>query len=859
MPLHTLIVYLLVAVVGAGLSALPARAHHPDHLACQTKERLGGRLFLRACAHAEPLEAGEHGARHFLDHHAAGLGLQPGLEDLLLVDERQSTAGFHTRFQQTLNGIPVYDSSISVNQDADGALQSLYSDYRALAPGNPLPDVSSAEARVVAREAAGVEATRLTTASELVWYPRDNGSTALAWKLVVYAATPLGDFLSLVDAHDGKLLLQENRIAFETGSGFVYQPNPMQSSGDTSLVDNGDATSASLDAERVSVTLQGLDAGVATLKGEFVDLVSLAGGKSVPDAEEGDRVYEYDRSDPKFEQVVIYHTIDSMQRYFHSLGFDDDVGAANGIRDFPTLAHAHWYEEDQSFYSTGDDALHFGDGGVDDGEDADIIAHEYGHAVQHDQNSCWGGGEMGAMGDGFGDYLAASFYAGSGDATYQGSNAACVGDWDASSYSGTTPPCLRRVDGNKQYPGDLTGSVHADGEIWSRALWDIRAVLGATTADQLVLEHHFHLPCSATMVDAANEFLQADVNLNGGFNDAAIRAAFCDRGILSGEGCSPPSGLMLGFSVSPDPAETGQPATYTLVATNTSNALQSGIALSASVPAGSSYVAGSASDGGSEAAGSVSWPALDLAAGAQATRSFQVQVAAGPGTQTLFEDDMELGQGAWLASHDEGAADWTRTTTNPHNPKAHLQPVYAKSASCDGGAADIYPCENVDLLAYLPTASIGGGDGNDGWGWTDPLDGKEYVLSGRSSGTSFLDISDPANPIYLGDLPTHSFNSDWRDMKVYDDHAFIVSEAPGHGMQVFDLAELRSVANPPVTFTASAHYADFSNAHNIAINTDTGFAYVVGTNTCGAGLHMVDIRNPSAPVSAGCYAGDGYT
>ncbi|MFP8877545.1 MAG: hypothetical protein VCB99_11700, partial [Myxococcota bacterium] len=306
-----------MAVAVAGGIALPARAHHPDHLACQIKERLEGRLFLRACAHAEALEAGEHGARHFLDHHAEGLGLQPGLGDLRLVEERQSTGGFHTRFQQTLSGIPVYDSNVSVNQDADGALQSLYSDYRALAPGDPSPALSSADAEAVAREAAGVEATRLATDSELVWYPRDNGSTALAWKLVVYAATPLGDFLSLVDAHEGKLLLQENRIAFDTGSGFVYRPNPVQTSGDASLADNGDATSASLDGERVSVTLQGLDAGVTTLKGEFVDLVSLAGGKSVPDAEEAGRVYEYDRSDPEFEQVVIYDAIDSMQRYFH--------------------------------------------------------------------------------------------------------------------------------------------------------------------------------------------------------------------------------------------------------------------------------------------------------------------------------------------------------------------------------------------------------------------------------------------------------------------------------------------------------------------------------------------------------------
>jgi len=850
---------LLLVIALVGLVSPTADAHHPDHLACQVKERREGRLLLRGCAHAENLQVGALGAREFLDHHAAGLGLQPGLADIQLVDERQSTAGFHTRFRQTLVGIPVYGAAISVNQAGDGALQSLYSDYRPLAPGNPFPTLSAGEAEAVASAAAGVQATRLPSSSELVWYPRANGSTALAWKSLIYSAAPLGDFLSLVDAHEGKLLLQENRIAFDTGSGLTYLPNPQQTSGNTSLADIGDATSAVLDAERVSVTLLGLDPGVGTLRGEYADLVSLGGGKAVPDADEPSRVYNYDRSDPRFEQVVVYHSIDSIQRYFHSLGFDDDIGAINGIRDFPTLAHAHWYDQDQSFYSTGDNAVHFGDGGVDDGEDADIVAHEYGHAVQHDQNSCWGGGDMGAMGEAFGDYLAASFYAGFGDATYQASHAACVGGWDATSYSGSNPACLRRVDGNKQYPTDLTGSVHADGEIWSRALWDIRSALGGPVADQLVLEHHFHLPCSATMPDAAAEFLQADANLNGGANDAVIRQAFCDRGILSGLTCAPPSALMLTLSVSPDPVETGQNATYTLVATNTSNAALSAIALSASVPTGSTYVAGSATDGGSEAAGSVSWSSLALAAGAQVSRSFQVLVAAGPGSATLFADDMESGASSWAVSHGQGTHDWSLSTTNPHNSNSHLKPVYSKASNCVGGTAGVYPCNNVDLLSYLPMASIGGGEGTDGWGWTDPLDGKEYVLTGRSTGTSFLDVSDPANPIYLGDLPTHTFNSDWRDMKVYADHVFIVSEASGHGMQVFDLTQLRSVVSAPVTFSSTAHYAGFTNAHNIAINTDSGFAYAVGTNTCGAGLHMVDIRTPSAPVSAGCYGGDGYT
>ena len=178
---------------------------------------------------------------------------------------------------------------------------------------------------------------------------------------------------------------------------------------------------------------------------------------------------------------------------------------------------------------------------------------------------------------------------------------------------------------------------------------------------------------------------------------------------------------------------------------------------------------------------------------------------------------------------------------------------------CSGGMAGTYPCSNVDLMSFLALADIGGGKANDIWGWTDSSTGKEYAIMGRTSGTSFVDISDPVNPIYLGNLPPHSSESTWRDVKVYLDHAFIVTEADDNGMQVFDLTQLRMVASPPATFSATAHYSGFSTAHNLAINEDSGFAYAVGSNTCSGGLHMIDIQTPTSPTPAGCFSADGHT
>ncbi len=179
---------------------------------------------------------------------------------------------------------------------------------------------------------------------------------------------------------------------------------------------------------------------------------------------------------------------------------------------------------------------------------------------------------------------------------------------------------------------------------------------------------------------------------------------------------------------------------------------------------------------------------------------------------------------------------------------------------CIDGHAGQYPCKNVDLDAFLPLSGIGGGAGSDLNGWTDPATGKEYAIMGRSNGTAFVDIGDPVHPLYLGNLPTGTISTAWREIGVFRNYAFIVCDACGaHGMQIFDLTELRDIPVPPVTFSETAHYSGFNTAHTITIDARTGFAYANGSETCGGGPHMVDIRDPLNPTFAGCNSGDGYT
>ena len=192
---------------------------------------------------------------------------------------------------------------------------------------------------------------------------------------------------------------------------------------------------------------------------------------------------------------------------------------------------------------------------------------------------------------------------------------------------------------------------------------------------------------------------------------------------------------------------------------------------------------------------------------------------------------------------------------------------------CENGIAGPFQCDGVDLLSFVPLdefrgidaqAVLGGGT-SDLWGWTDPETDDEYVIIGKTNGTAFFRVTNPTNPVYLGEIPnTAAAQLIWHDIKVYEDHAFIVSESNPHGMRVFDLTRLRGVTEPQ-TFVEDMRYPLNWAAHNIAINEETGYAYIVGGNEgivvpdhCQAGLHMVDISDPMLPLFAGCYTGDGY-
>jgi zinc metalloprotease ZmpB len=311
-----------------------------------------------------------------------------------------------------------------------------------------------------------------------------------------------------------------------TGTASVFVSNPVEDLGDQSLRDQKDSDAAVPAAAYHTVTLTDLD-GSGFLRGRWATIVSETGDPAYSPTNS----FFYTRSQDEFEQVMGYYWITESQKYIQSLGFGS--GRFRPVNMEPQRLRINQLGFDNSFATTHKDEIRLGKGGVDDAEDGEVINHEYGHAIHFSQNFAFASVEAGAISEGFGDYWAVTVT----QVVRQRlglpalSDPACVADWDATSYDPTAPHCLRRVDENLHYPEDLVGRVHADGRIWSRALWDIRNALGNVRADTVILEGQFDFD-GTTMTDLAGRTVAAARRIYNNGVANTVRAQFEARGIL---------------------------------------------------------------------------------------------------------------------------------------------------------------------------------------------------------------------------------------------------------------------------------------------------------------------------------------
>jgi hypothetical protein len=447
----------------------------------------------------------ETAARAFLNAWSEPLGLLAGRGDLRLARVDEVPGGTHVRFQQTKNGVDVWRAGLVVSLNATGE------------------KVSAVQSQYDAALAAALTADPRAR----LWVVRADdlpgGAARLAYRVVLASEAPAGDWTVRVDAQSGEILGVEDGRVYVDGSGNTFDPDPLTTAevnygGNYS--DLNDADTPELTAECVPHILPDLTyaGGVYQLQGPYVHVVNFESPNDPPVTSPDPDGFYFTRNAQGFEDVNVYFHIDDSQRHIQALGFTT-------IQNGPINVDTHGLNgQDNSYYSPAYNRIAYGEGGVDDAEDTDVVVHEYGHAIQSSIVPGWGGGQEGAMGEGFGDYWAGSY-----SAMISAFRETWVFNWD-----GHNPFWGGRIlNSSLHYPEGLNGQVHHDGQIWSAALFQGWHELGRDMMDQLVLKGHFYLGTYATMAQGAAAIMQGDIDMHNGLHAGTLDYYFTARGFFT--------------------------------------------------------------------------------------------------------------------------------------------------------------------------------------------------------------------------------------------------------------------------------------------------------------------------------------
>lgn len=482
-------------------------------------------------------------ARQFLKKNIKPLRLSNTLNDVELVNVQESPMGHHVTFRQKYAGIPVYRSDIVVTIDRSKKVVFATNNFR---PGLKLsrttPKFNEAQAIQTARRHLRVKGKLLGEQTSTLMIYAEERVPRLTYRVTIATEDPMGDWEVFVDALSGEVISVTDLMEYDkppsgagpapsgllvNGTGYVFDPDPLTSArvprGSAGYIDNNDADSPQLDSARTLATLNSitLSGGVYSLTGPYVQISDFESpADTFPTPASADS-FRFNRRQKGFEAVMAYHHIDKTQRYIQSLGF-------NGIQNRSIPADPHGLNgADNSHYVPSVDKIAFGDGGVDDAEDATVILHEYGHAIQNSEKPGWGasGGEARHIGEGFGDYWAGSYLR--ANFTY---NIDSVFNWDGTAASASR----RTLNDPRGYPqnGVATLEVHDAGQIWSSVLMLLWGDLGRTVMDKLVLQSHYLLGAGPTMHDNACAIIQADRSLYAGAHINTLVQRFISRGFL---------------------------------------------------------------------------------------------------------------------------------------------------------------------------------------------------------------------------------------------------------------------------------------------------------------------------------------
>jgi len=489
----------------------------------------------------------EHIAREYLAKNCNSLNIDCDLADINYVRTIEGKAAYNVEFVQVKGGLEIFGTYINVIiSKEDSSVQ--WTKLKYFSDEEVFRGVDIEKFSLSIQEVKDVAVRKLDVkefrdgyqlkdeyVKKILYLDEKNKRFRTAYMIDIAAREPLGYFRVIVDANSGEMLEKFNIMRFQTaytsGSGYVFLPDPVTSSGNPNLRDQGDADLPSLNNQRILENLKYIDPTYnGKLVGLYVDLCAPGMDGYLPACQALSSNYQYTftRSDDRFEEVMVYYHVSRTAEYIQQLGY-------------PTRkyipAHAHYMAGANAFYDPYTGGIGFGDGlygdpqnAPDFAEDARVIVHEYGHLML-DYQRPWILSEQGnAIHEGFADYLAASMYAD----VNNGFMRECVSPWAGQAFDPNNP-CFRTTIELLTYPDDYRpgGDPHYNGMIWSSALWELWNILGKKVTDDIVLESHYYLSNSPTFIEAAQAIILADRNLYGGAHEDIIRDVFERKGILT--------------------------------------------------------------------------------------------------------------------------------------------------------------------------------------------------------------------------------------------------------------------------------------------------------------------------------------
>ena len=446
-----------------------------------------------------------------------------------LLETVTSPLGHHLLFQQTINGEKVMGATIKINLDNNGMRTSLFD--RTINPNLAIemgfPDTIVIQSRLnELYQGDDMDDLAHSTVERVYYY---NGQS-LVPAVRIEVVEEHDHHYEMVLDQDVKVIYQNDLLAYHHKAAldspvtaFVFLPDPLTTSNQTygsPYTDQNDASISVLNQQRQEVTME------ADFGGTFFNLVSewVIFSEHTPPtntpAISATPEFDFTRDNDRFEEVNAYYHINNFQQHIQDLGFDNlanyqisvDVHALNGA--------------DNSNFNNGHTPprLSFGDGGVDDAEDADVIIHEYGHAIMHSAAPGTNGGtERRALDEAIGDYFAASYSRHLGPFGWER-----VYSWDGHNefWNG------RMATTTGHYPEDLVGNIYQDGVLWSSTIMEIWGDIGRDKTDRILMQSAYSYAEGMSMTDAAWLFIQAEENLYAAEHTFDIRERMFNRGFI---------------------------------------------------------------------------------------------------------------------------------------------------------------------------------------------------------------------------------------------------------------------------------------------------------------------------------------